>query len=354
MNEVNNSYQEQQQGLQMQQNVAIQQPEELKQAKKHFSKVGWMAFAGSVIIMVLQMAAGGIAEAINEDLVNNMNSYFMITMIPMYLIGMPLLILLLSRIPAQKIEKRKMKVGHWILAFFMCYALMYVSNLIGQVITTVIGLMKGSLVQDAIVEVATSLNPAISFIFMVICAPVLEEIIFRKLLVDRMIKYGEGVAIVVSAFMFGMYHGNLNQHVYAFVLGLFFAFIYVKTGKLIYTIILHMVINFMGSVAGVFILKLLNMEELMEIATITDPAEMMEATMSILPALLILMVYLVFIFGVVITGIILLIVKRKKFTLRQAQVQIPKGKRFKTVAVNAGMILFSAFWITMIVIQLFQ
>lgn len=326
----------------------------MNEVKKHFSKIGLMAFAGSIIIMALQMIAGKIAGSINEELVNNMNSYFLITMIPMYLIGMPLLILLLSRIPAQKIEKRKMKAGHWILAFFMCYALMYVSNLIGQLITTVIGLIKGSMVQDAIVEVASSLNPAISFIFMVICAPILEEVIFRKLLVDRMVQYGEGVAIVVSAFMFGMYHGNLNQLVYAFSLGLFFAFIYVKTGRLIYTIILHMVINFLGSVAGVFILKILNMEELMEIASITDPAEMMEATMSILPALLILMVYLVFIYGVVITGIILLIVKRKKFTLRQAQVQIPGGKRFKTIMLNVGMILFSVFWITMIIIQLFQ
>ena len=344
----------QQTGMQMQPDMSVYQPEELKQAKKQFSKIGLMAFIGSVIIAVMQMAVAGIAGSINEELVNNMNSYFLITMVPMYLIGMPILILLLSKVPAQKIEKRKMKVGHWILAFFMCYALMYFSNLVGQFITLIIGAMKGSMVQDAIVEVATSLHPAISFIFMVIFAPVLEELIFRKLLVERMVKYGEGVAIVVSAMMFGMYHGNLNQLAYAFTLGLFFAFIYVKTGKLIYTIILHMVINFMGSVAGVFILEILNMEELMEIATITDPAEMLEATMSILPELLILMVYVVFIFSIVITGVILLIVKHKKFTLSPAQVQIPKGKRFKTVMLNLGMILFGIFWTVMIVIQLFQ
>lgn len=329
-------------------------PEELKQASKQFSKIGLMAFIGSIIIMVLQMVAGGIAGFVDESLVDNMNSYFLITMIPMYLIGMPLLMLLISRVPAQKIEKRKMKVGHWILSFFMCYALMYLSNLVGQFITMIIGAVKGSLVQDAIVEVATGLHPVVSFIFMVLFAPVLEELIFRKLLVDRMVKYGESTAIVVSAFMFGMYHGNLNQLVYAFAIGLFFAFIYVKTGKLIYTIVLHMVINFMGSVAGVFILQLLDMDMLTEISAITDPAEMMEAMMGILPALLILMIYMVFILAIVLTGIILLIVKHKRFTFRQGAVRIPKGKRFKTVMLNVGMILFSILWIGMIILQLFQ
>ncbi|MBQ8597209.1 MAG: CPBP family intramembrane metalloprotease [Lachnospiraceae bacterium] len=326
----------------------------MQQASRQFSRIGLMAFIGSVIIMVLQMVAGGIAGLIDESLVSDMNSYFLITMIPMYLIGMPLLILLLSRVPAQKLEKRKMKVGHWILSFFMCYALMYLSNLIGQFITMVIGAVKGSLVQDAIVEVATGLHPAVCFVFMVLFAPVLEELIFRKLLVDRMVKYGEGTAIVISAFMFGMYHGNLNQLVYAFAIGLFFAFIYVKTGKLIYTIVLHMVINFMGSVVGVFILDLMDLDAWMEIAAMTDPAEMMEAMMGVLPGLLILMLYMVFIFAIVITGIILLIVKHKRFTCKAGDVQIPKGKRFKTVMLNLGMILFSILWIGMIILQLFQ
>ena len=353
-----NTQQMQPNAQQVQQHISQVQmpcnPEEIKQASKQFSKIGLMAFVGSLIIMGLQFISIGIAGLIDESLVDNMNSYFLITMIPMYLIGMPLLILLISRVPAQKIEKRRMKVGHWILSFFMCYALMYLSNLIGQFITTIIGAVKGSLVQDAIVEVATSLHPALCFIFMVLFAPVLEELIFRKLLVDRMVRYGEGTAILVSAFMFGMYHGNLNQLVYAFALGLFFGFIYVKTGKLIYTILLHMVINFMGSVAGVFILELLDMDAVMKITTITDPAEMMEVMAGILPALMILMIYMVFIFAIVITGIILLIVKHKKFKLRPAQVQIPKGKRFKTVLLNVGMILFSILWIGMIILQLFQ
>lgn len=323
-------------------------------AGKHFSKIGLIAFIGTLIIMALQIGTAKIAGLINEELVDNANSYFLLTMLPMYLIGMPVLMLMLSKLPAEKIEKKKMKVGHWILSFFMCYTLMYLSNLIGQLLTTIIGIIKKNPVNNVMVTVTAGLNPVIILIFMVFIAPVMEEILFRKLLIDRMIKYGEGTAIVVSAFMFGMYHGNLNQLAYAFVLGAFFAFIYVKTGKLIYTVILHMVINFLGSVVGVFILELLNMDKLTELMTLTDSAEIMKIMMDILPALLILMVYMIFIFGVVITGGILLIVNRKKFTLKPAQVPIPKGKRFKTIMLNVGMILFCITWGVVIIEQLLQ
>ena len=46
--------------------------------------------------------------------------------------------------------------------------------------------------------------------------------------------------MLFSGLMFGLFHGNLNQFVYAFVLGLCFGFIYVKTGNIRYTIGLHM------------------------------------------------------------------------------------------------------------------
>ena len=58
---------------------------------------------------------------------------------------------------------------------------------------------------------ATESNMMVTFLYMVICAPILEEYIFRKLIVDRTVKYGQGVAIVLSGLMFGLFHGNLNQ-----------------------------------------------------------------------------------------------------------------------------------------------
>ncbi|MBO4784581.1 MAG: CPBP family intramembrane metalloprotease, partial [Lachnospiraceae bacterium] len=76
-----------------------------------------------------------------------------------------------------------------------------------------------------------------------IVVPVLEELIFRRLVINATCKYGYGAAIMISAFTFGIYHGNFIQFFYAFGLGIMFAYIYCKTGKLRYTVLLHMGYN---------------------------------------------------------------------------------------------------------------
>ena len=199
---------------------------------------------------------------------------------------------------------------------------------------------------------ATGSNMIVTFLYMVICAPILEEYIFRKLIVDRTVKYGQGVAVVLSGLMFGLFHGNLNQFAYAFLLGMFLAFLYVKTGELKVTIGLHMCINFMGAVVSVLLLKAIHLEEYQEvIMNGADSQAVMDYMMKYLPGWIGYMIYVLFILAVLVTGIVLFIVYRKKLKLELGQ--IAKGRRFKTVIGNPGMICYCVFWIAMIIIQMF-
>ena len=234
----------------------------------------------------------------------------------------------------------------------MCFALMYCGNLVGTLITTVVGALKGSAVDNALMTYATGSNMIVTFLYMVICAPILEEYIFRKLIVDRTVKYGQGVAVVLSGLMFGLFHGNLNQFAYAFLLGMFLAFLYVKTGELKVTIGLHMCINFMGAVVSVLLLKAIHLEEYQEvIMNGADSQAVMDYMMKYLPGWIGYMIYVLFILAVLVTGIVLFIVYRKKLKLEPGQ--IAKGRRFKTVIGNPGMICYCVFWIAMIIIQMF-
>lgn len=76
-----------------------------------------------------------------------------------------------------------------------------------------------------------------------ILAPVLEELIFRKLLLDRLRPFGDRCAIWVSAVAFGLFHMNLYQFFYAVALGLIFAGVALKTGKIWYTVVFHAFVN---------------------------------------------------------------------------------------------------------------
>jgi len=329
--------------------------ESLKAIRKHFSKLGGMFILGTIIIYAVQLIPVALVQVFKPEWLMDANISLMISMLPMYLIGMPILIVLVKTVPAEKVEKRNMKAGHFVLAALMCFGLAYASNFIGTILTTVIGMLKGGMVQNAIMNIATSINVLFAVLFMVICAPLIEEYVFRKLIVDRTIKYGQGVAVLLSGLMFGLFHGNLNKFVYAFALGVFLAYLYVKTGNLKITIALHMIINFFGGVVSTQLIELINLDEYYSlVAEGMDMDAMMNYLMEHMAGWAVYFIYVLFILGVMIAGIVLLIVNlvKKRFTLNRGMVMIPRGKRFRTVILNAGMIVYCLFWIVMIIVQL--
>lgn len=326
----------------------------VREGRKFFSHLGLMFFCGTLIIYGVQLLIVLALSLIEPGILRDANFSLLASMLPMYLVGMPVMIVLIRTIPAQPLPQRSLSVGKWVLAMIMCYSIMYCSNLIGVMITFFIGLLKGSAVGNTIQDITTSVNPIISAVFMVICAPLYEEVIFRKLLVDRAVRYGESIAVVLSGLMFGLFHGNLSQFAYASTLGMFFAFIYVKTGRLRYTIFMHMAINLMGGVIAPLLLNLIDTRTLNEALLMQDNEAAMEAMLQVLPGLLLMFGYLVCIFGSVIAGIVLLIVFRKKFRAQPRGIALPKGKSFTTVVFNVGMTLFILFWMIMIIWQLFQ
>lgn len=321
----------------------------LKTYKKHFSLLGLMYFLGALIIIGVQVAVSMLVLAFAPSLLDNPNLSLLVSMLPTYTIAFPLTSLLIHQVPGVQMKKHNMKPTQLLGAFAISYALMYLSNLAGQFFTNIIGIIKGSPVDDAIADLVSELNPLTAFFVMVLLAPALEEWIFRKLLVDRTIRYGEGTAIFLSGLMFGLFHGNLNQFVYTFLIGAFWAFIYVKTGRLRYTLYLHMALNFMGSVGSLFFLG--------AISTLEGGSSAMNGfhfLLGMLIPLAIVIPYLIVVFGLVISGIVLLVTNWKRFRLIPAELFIPKEKLFSVIFLNAGMILYVLFWIIQIVLQLFM
>ncbi len=336
---------------------AVRRPspeEEVKAARKHFSKLGLMFFLGAVVIFAVQFAASAV-YLLKPEWAWDANINLMLSVLPMYLIGLPVLILLVRQVPAEKVEKHSMKAGSFIVAAILCFAIAYISNILGNVMTWIIGALKGSLVQNEIMNVATAVDTWMVLLYMVICAPIMEEYVFRKLIVDRTVRYGQGVAILISGLMFGLFHGNLNQFMYAFTLGTFLAFLYVKTGKLKITIALHMMFNFMGGLVSTQLLEMIDLDQYMAVLAEGDIEAMMSYMMDHLVGWIAYILFVIFVFGIMIAGGVLLIVflVKKKFVLNRGTVTLPKGKRFSTVFLNVGMILYTLLWIGMILWQMF-
>lgn len=322
--------------------------------KKFFSKLGLMYFLGAILIYVVQYVGIAVGNKVAPLYMADGSFATMSYMIPMFVLGYPLMALLIKRVPvAEKaVEKKKMTVGQWLVAFLMSYALVYMSNIIGNIVTAIIGVFKQSSVENPIINVSMGINTMTALVFMVILAPIAEEIIFRKLLIDRVSRYGEGLAIVLSGLMFGLFHANLNQFAFTFVMGCFYGFIYAKTGRVVYCILLHMVNNFFASIISMFVLQKSGFLELAVTLQTASADEVMALITANAAGILLYFVYLLVVLAMVIAGVVLLIVKRKKFAITRTEEDIPKGKRFATVFLNVGMILFCVLMIGQIVLQL--
>lgn len=94
----------------------------------------------------------------------------------------------------------------------------------------------------------------VSFFFMVVvAAPVLEEILFRGIILDGYLKnYNPINSILISALLFGLIHGNLAQGIGAFALGALFGWIYWKTKSISACIILHAINNLLAYVSVIY------------------------------------------------------------------------------------------------------
>ncbi len=84
-----------------------------------------------------------------------------------------------------------------------------------------------------------------------ICAPIIEELLFRGIVFKSLKKVTPvWVAILVSSFLFGAYHMNLVQTIYASFMGMIAAIIYEKKNNLIFPILVHITNNFLAAIQG--------------------------------------------------------------------------------------------------------
>lgn len=81
----------------------------------------------------------------------------------------------------------------------------------------------------------------------VIAAPILEELLFRGMIYRRLRDFCNAkLAIIISAVFFGVFHGNLVQFVYAFIIGLMLAYVYEKMKTIWAPIVFHVGANLLS------------------------------------------------------------------------------------------------------------
>ena len=136
---------------------------------------------------------------------------------------------------------RSMKVGD----FFTILCIFIAGQLVFQLGSTLLELLLnlfGYSIAEGIESLQMDPDNFSMFLYAGILAPITEELLFRGLIQRTMLPFGKKLAIVISAFTFGLFHGNLIQTPYAFVVGLVLGYVAAEY-NILWAMVLHMINN---------------------------------------------------------------------------------------------------------------
>ena len=220
----------------------------LLSCRKALGRIGWaMALAFGItqglcmlLVLWLDRAAPGSLE--------NSWVYLGAGTLPLYLVGMPVAALIMWKMPAASPrEYHRVGVLGTVAFATITYALFY-----GFQLLTMTWMDLLSRLTDHTFTMPAYEGESLAATLVIVggLGPVLEELFFRGLVLRRLLPYGRIFAVVVSSALFGLFHGNFFQMFFAFGVGLAFAYITIRTGSMVYSILMHIFFNSYSSILG--------------------------------------------------------------------------------------------------------
>ena len=302
-----------------------------------FSRIGFNYLILAITTLILQIIVFNILSITNPSFLDNITIKSTIAAICSYILPFIIFYWLMKRLKSTEIEKESINLKTFLIYIGITMTLIWIGNMIGSILTALLGSAIHNNISNPVNQLINSTDLWFNFIIICVIAPIFEEIVFRKLLIDRTIQFGARVSIILSAVLFGLYHGNLNQFCYAFLLGGFLGYVYVKTGKIHYTIILHAITNFIGSIVVLFFAK--------SVAALQTGASLIDSIIVLSYAAFMLLFIILGVYG---------LSKFKKAKFNGSKTEINLKYPFNTMFVNYGMLFFIAYFIIHITMQIFQ
>ena len=309
--------------------------------KKYFSRLGFAVFglivASSVVSTGLFLLYSQLVKNVlpwltaYEMLISNIISIFSI-----YCIGVPIFLIISDPLPKVTPFKAKMDIKSWFGGFCIAMLFLTIGNSISSMILISIESMMNITTTNPVGEMVENSDIWTTLIFTVIIAPILEEIFFRKIVCDKLLPLGEGYAILISAAIFGLVHGNFYQFFYCLGLGLILAYMYHSTGRLLPCILLHAAINLVGSVVPTLLSPILEAIEGIDPENMDTMAQFLADNIG---GILAAAAFSLFVYAAMAAAVIIPIVMRKKIKLGAPEVAIPRKRAIAIIVANAGAIV---------------
>ncbi|RDU22543.1 CPBP family intramembrane glutamic endopeptidase [Anaerosacchariphilus polymeriproducens] len=155
-----------------------------------------------------------------------------------------------------KVSRRKMHLKEFVifLSCFMAPQILFL--LLGNGLESVFNHFGYTIMND-MKNASAGSNGILMFLYASFFGPISEEIIFRGAILRKLEKHGRVFAIIVSAALFGLFHGNLVQGIFAASVGLVLGYVAMEY-SIKWSMVLHIINNFIFGDLFLFLTKGMN------------------------------------------------------------------------------------------------
>ena len=218
----------------------------LKQKRKLGFSLGLILVSSQMIFTVMELLLNylGVEESIVVT--------YLLNAFSLYIVAFLLAKLLLRKVenvePKPKV-KLTFKKFMWYL--FVAYGIgIFCATFTNEIITLISKLCNKEF-SDRIEEIMSNSTPIPLILFVAIIGPIFEELIFRGFLLKKLRVYGDKTAIIYTSIAFGLFHTNISQILFAAVIGVVLSYVVCKTNNIKYSIMIHIIINMLSSIATI-------------------------------------------------------------------------------------------------------
>lgn len=269
-----------------------------------------LAYGSSWLLSVLIKAYHGGTLDEMEDL------HGFLTYTVQYPVIFPILVLvfglLCGRHTGQRLRdvfcKPKVPKATMIRWVFICLGLTYASAYASRIFFLLIQAIFGiELTAQNFAADHSLLSMLTNIIAMMFYAPFFEEILFRGTIFRSMKKGGALAGAILCGLLFGLWHTNYDQLIYAAVVGFLMCILMHKTGTILAPMLVHFIMNTIGAVQSLFMADF-DPNTLAEMESMTDQLTYLTEHIGAFAAI---MISGMVVMGLTGTGIILLIIEQK-------------------------------------------
>jgi membrane protease YdiL (CAAX protease family) len=302
-------------------------------SRRRFFWVGWSLTALTAVMLLASFALQLMVVWCFPDYATAWWMNWVLSLVPLYAVALPCMLLLLRFAPPSPHNgdftdkqgvariKPRFHVGHWLILLCIAFGCLYGGGLAGSLTMSLLSTVTGHDYASGLNTLVESSPVWMTVLGACIIAPFGEELIFRKLLIDRTRHAGDLPAILLSGLFFGLFHGNLFQFFYAFLIGMLLAYVYTRSGSYLWCVAMHATVNLFGSVIVPALLKLL-------------PEGVPEDPLQILLALAIA----TWQYGLIAAAMVLLIVLWRQRKLSRGSCPLDPRRTVSVILLNPGII----------------